>query len=46
MPLSDIVPALENFGFDVLEESPTALGDGNYIHDFRLGLRGGGASPP
>ncbi len=41
MPLSDIVPALENFGFDVLEESPTALGDGNYIHDFRLGLRGG-----
>ncbi|MBL0925822.1 MAG: NAD-glutamate dehydrogenase, partial [Sphingomonadaceae bacterium] len=40
MPLSDIVPALENFGFDVLEESPTALGDGNYIHDFRLGLRG------
>ena len=41
MPLSDIVPALENFGFDVLEESPTALGDGNYIHDFRLALRGG-----
>ncbi len=41
MPLSAMVPALENFGFDVLEESPTALGDGNYIHDFRLGLRGG-----
>jgi len=41
MPLSDMVPALENFGFDVLEESPTALSDGNYIHDFRLGLRGG-----
>ena len=41
MPLSDMVPALENFGFDVLEESPTALGDGNYIHDFKLGLRGG-----
>ncbi len=40
-PLSDIVPALENFGFDVLEESPTALGDGSYIHDFRLRLRGG-----
>jgi glutamate dehydrogenase len=39
MPLSDMVPALENFGFDVLEESPTALSDGNYIHDFRLGLR-------
>ncbi|MGB5076960.1 MAG: glutamate dehydrogenase, partial [Sphingorhabdus sp.] len=41
MPLSHIVPALENFGFDVLEESPTALGDSNYIHDFRLALRGG-----
>ena len=41
MPLSDMVPALENFGFDVLEEAPTALGDGNYIHDFRLALRGG-----
>lgn len=41
LPLSDVVPALENFGFDVLEESPTALGDGNYIHDFRLSLRGG-----
>ena len=41
MPLSDIVPALENFGFDVLEESPTTLSDGNYIHDFRLALRGG-----
>jgi glutamate dehydrogenase len=41
MPLSAMVPALENFGFDVLEESPTALHDGNYIHDFRLRLRGG-----
>jgi glutamate dehydrogenase len=44
MPLSNIVPALENFGFDVLEESPTALGDGNYIHDFCLALRGGDVS--
>ena len=44
LPLSDVVPALENFGFDVLEESPTALGDGNYIHDFRLALRGGDIS--
>ena len=42
MPLSDIVPVLENFGFDVLEEAPTALGGGElaYIHDFRLALRG------
>ncbi|WP_373476027.1 NAD-glutamate dehydrogenase [Sphingorhabdus sp.] len=44
MPLSDMVPALENFGFDVLEESPTALNDGNYIHDFKLGLRGSDAA--
>jgi glutamate dehydrogenase len=44
MPLSSIVPALENFGFDVLEESPTALADGNYIHDFKLALRGGDVS--
>lgn len=43
LPLSDVVPALENFGFDVLEESPTSLRDGNYIHDFRLSLRDGEA---
>ncbi len=43
MPLSDIVPVLENFGFVVLEESPTALhGDAPaYIHDFKLQLRTG-----
>ena len=40
MPLSEIVPALENFGFDVLEEAPTKLSSGDYIHDFRLALRG------
>lgn len=42
MPLSDIVPVLENFGFDVLEESPTPLAGGTlaYIHDFRLAPRG------
>ena len=44
LPLSDVVPALENFGFDVLVESPTALADGHYIHDFRLALRGGDLS--
>jgi glutamate dehydrogenase len=44
LPLSDVVPALENFGFDVLEESPTALTDGHYIHDFHLALRGGNIS--
>ncbi|HEV2595163.1 MAG TPA: NAD-glutamate dehydrogenase domain-containing protein [Sphingomicrobium sp.] len=37
IPLSDVVPVLENFGFRVLEEFPTALASGNgYIHDFRV----------
>ena len=35
--LSEAVPVLENFGFHVLEEMPTALGQGGgYIHDFRV----------
>jgi glutamate dehydrogenase len=35
--LSEAVPVLENFGFRVLEEFPTALSGGNgYIHDFRV----------
>ena len=35
--LSEVVPVLENFGFRVLEEIPTALAGGNgYIHDFRV----------
>jgi glutamate dehydrogenase len=40
VPLSDAVPVLENFGFRVLEEQPTPLGDGSlgYIHDFLLSL--------
>ncbi len=37
IPLSDVVPVLENFGFRVLEEFPTALSGGlGYIHDFRV----------
>ena len=37
IPLSDAVPVLENFGFRVLEEMPTALAGGiGYIHDFRV----------
>ena len=37
IPLSEAVPVLENFGFRVLEEMPTALSGGNgYIHDFRV----------
>ena len=47
MPLSDVVPVLENFGFAVIEQVPTPLAGGSlaYIHDFHLGLRGntGGA---
>jgi len=35
IPLSEAVPVLENFGFRVLEEMPTALTGGQgYIHDF------------
>ena len=38
LPLSDAVPALENFGFRVLEEIPTPLDHGRMgtIHDFLL----------
>ncbi|WP_374407545.1 NAD-glutamate dehydrogenase [Pelagerythrobacter sp.] len=40
LPLSDAVPALENFGFRVMAEIPTALDDGRLgtIHDFTLAL--------
>jgi glutamate dehydrogenase len=40
MPLSDAVPALENFGFRVLAEQATELGgsEPGTIHDFRLAL--------
>jgi glutamate dehydrogenase len=36
--LSDAVPVLENFGFHVIEEVPTALADeqGGYVHDFAV----------
>jgi glutamate dehydrogenase len=42
IPLSEAVPVLENFGFRVLEEMPTALAGGTigYVHDFRLELPG------
>jgi len=38
--LSDAVPVLENFGFRVLEEVPTALDKGRlgFIHDFLVAL--------
>jgi glutamate dehydrogenase len=40
IPLSEAVPVLENFGFQVLEEIPTKLaGDAlGHIHDFRVAL--------
>ncbi|MCJ2181748.1 NAD-glutamate dehydrogenase [Novosphingobium sp. 1949] len=40
LPLSDAVPALENFGFRVLAEVPTPLDQGRIgtIHDFTLEL--------
>lgn len=43
LPLSDAVPALENFGFRVLSELPTELAGENpaTIHDFTLGLPAG-----
>ncbi|MCB2087394.1 MAG: NAD-glutamate dehydrogenase, partial [Sphingomonadaceae bacterium] len=43
LPLSDAVPALENFGFRVLEEVPTPLDAGRLgtIHDFTLALGAG-----
>ncbi|MEW4449484.1 NAD-glutamate dehydrogenase domain-containing protein [Qipengyuania sp. JC766] len=46
LPLSDAVPALENFGFRVLEEIPSAIDNGKLgtIHDFRLQLPEGDQS--
>lgn len=36
LALSDAVPAFENFGFRVLEEVPTELTNGAFIHDFKV----------
>ncbi len=43
LPLSEGVPALENFGFYVRSEMPTVLDEGRLgtIHDFRLDLKPG-----
>ena len=48
LPLSDAVPALENFGFRVLEEIPTRLDRGRMgtIHDFLLELPAGEPAAP
>ncbi|UZK64725.1 NAD-glutamate dehydrogenase [Sphingomonas sp. M1-B02] len=34
LALSDAVPAFENFGFRVIEEVPTELAGGTFLHDF------------
>ena len=47
VPLSEAVPVLENFGFRVIEERPTALGEDSklgHIHDFQLDLFGANAA--
>jgi glutamate dehydrogenase len=47
VPLSDVVPVLEDFGFVVLEEVPTALDGGKlgHIHEFLLDApKGSGAT--
>jgi len=37
IPLSEAVPVLENFGFRVLDERPSALAGGlGYVHDFSV----------
>ena len=43
LPLSDAVPELENFGFEVLSEVPTKLDGGKLgtLHDFMLALPDG-----
>ena len=40
VPLSEAVPVLENFGFRVLEEVPTSLGNSDlgHIHDFDVDM--------
>ncbi len=46
LALSDAVPVLENFGFRVIEEVPTALSDEaeGFVHDFAI-TTGAGATP-
>ncbi|MBB5709968.1 NAD-glutamate dehydrogenase [Sphingomonas xinjiangensis] len=38
LALSDAVPVFENFGFRVIEEVPTQLGNGMFLHDFQVSL--------
>jgi glutamate dehydrogenase len=41
LALSDAVPVFENFGFRVIEEVPTQLVNGSFVHDFEVALAGG-----
>ncbi|HEX8302868.1 NAD-glutamate dehydrogenase [Sphingomonas sp.] len=36
LALSDAVPVFENFGFRVIEEVPTQLAGGAFVHDFQV----------
>ena len=47
VPLSDVVPVLENFGFRVLKETPTRLeGNEGNIHEFAVLTADGSAAEP
>jgi glutamate dehydrogenase len=48
VPLSDVVPVLENFGFHVLKETPTRLEGGGegHIHEFTVVTTDGSPSAP
>jgi glutamate dehydrogenase len=47
VPLSDVVPVLENFGFRVLKETPTRLeNDEGNIHEFTVVTADGSAAAP
>ena len=47
VPLSDVVPVLEHFGFRVLKETPTRLeNDSAHIHEFAVSLADASAADP
>ena len=47
VPLSDVVPVLENFGFRVLKETPTRLeGQDGHIHEFAVTTTDGASAKP
>lgn len=44
LALSDAVPVFENFGFRVIEEIPTELTNGSFVHNFHVALGGSTAA--